>query len=77
MKYYVVLIVTYNDGSADKLGVYSYNTEDEAIKNFFKYMSQFVDVDNVSTVTVEAKDNFGLSYKADTWARKETATSEE
>lgn len=59
MKFFVVLFVMFNDGTEDKVGIYKCATEDEAIKNFYKYMSQYVDVPNVATVTVEAKTNLG------------------
>lgn len=71
MKYYVVLTVVFNDGTNDKVGIYNFETEQKAIKNFYKYMSQYVDENNVQSVNVEAKNSVGGVYKNEAWVRKE------
>ena len=38
MKYYVMEITTYNDGTAEAKGVYAYDTQDEAIANYHSKM---------------------------------------
>lgn len=68
MKYYVVLIVTYLDGTKDKVSIYTFNSEVEAIKAFYTYMGQYVGADNVATVNVEAKNNVGGIYKNESWS---------
>lgn len=69
MKFYVVLIVTYADGTNDKVAIYNQPSADAAIKAFHSYMSQYVNVDNVATVYAVAINNVGGRYKEDTWVR--------
>jgi len=68
MKYYVILLVTFKDGTKDKVAIYSYDTEASALKGFYSYMSQYVDAENVATVNVEAKNNLGGIYKNESWS---------
>lgn len=67
MKYYVILLVTYNNGDADKVGIYTYGSEAEALQNFYVYMGRYVNAENVATVNVEAKNNVGGVYKNESW----------
>ena len=75
MKFYVILLVVYNDSTADKKAIYEYDSEDAVLQGFYKYMSQFVNVDNVSTVNVEAKNSVGGVYKNETWTHPVVATT--
>lgn len=79
MKFRVVLEVVFNDNSADKVGIYTYDSEDLALQGFYKYMSQYVGVENVDTVNVLAKNNVGGIYKNEFWVNpiKPTPTVEE
>lgn len=67
MKYYVILLVVFNDGTPDKLGIYTVKSEAEAVQNFHKYMGQYVNGANVASVCVEAKNSVGGIYKNESW----------
>lgn len=77
MKYYVILLVTYNNRDADKVGIYSFGTQEEALQNFYKYMGQYVNGANVATVCVEAKNNVGGIYKNESWTNPNPAPQPE
>lgn len=67
MKYFVSLFVVYKDGTKDKVGIYTYETQEEALRNFYKYMSDYVGTSNVASVTAEAKNSVGGVYKNEGW----------
>lgn len=69
MKYFVILIVTYSDDTKDKVSIYTYEDKDTAISNFYKYMGQYVNAENVATVCVECKDNMGGIYRNEAWSK--------
>ena len=84
MKFYCILIITFTDGSADKVGIYTLNSENEAIKAFYSYMGQYVNATNVDnvpgkdvkTLCVEAKNNVGGVYKHESWSATAAANVE-
>lgn len=69
MKYYTVLIVNFNDGTPDKMGIYLQPSEDAAIKAFFNYMGQYTNNDNVESVFSEATNSLGGVYKHESWSK--------
>jgi len=77
MKYYVILLVVFDNDTADKVAIYKYNTEAEAIQNFYKYMGQYVNGTNVKSVCVEAKNNVGGIYKNEAWVAPEVEPADE
>lgn len=63
MKYYVILLVSYNNGTADKKAIYEYATESEAIANFHSYMGTYMKDATVSHLCVMAINNDGGVYE--------------
>lgn len=69
MKFYAILLVTFNNGDSDKVGIYTFDTIDAAKKNGYTYLGQYVNADNVETVNVEVKNNLGGQYMNETWEK--------
>lgn len=69
MKFYTIVIVTFSDGTPDKVGIYTQSSADAATKAFYNYMGQYVNADNVATVFVEAVNNVGGVYKHESWVK--------
>ena len=69
MKYRIILEVVFNDGTDDKVAIYTCNNEDEAIAGFHRYMGQYVGLSNVEHVNVIAKNSVGGIYKNESWTR--------
>lgn len=67
MKYYVILLVISEDGTKDKVAIYTYTSEEEALKNFYLYMGQYVNAEGIKSVCVEAKNSVGGVYKNEAW----------
>lgn len=76
MKYLVILYVTYKDDSKPTSSIYSYDSVDEAIQNFYKNMGKYVNVDNVLSVMVKAINSLGGTYKEDCWMTPADAEKE-
>ena len=74
MKYRVVLEAIFNDGTADKIGMYTYETKDKALKGFYDYMKQYVAEPNVAIVNVICKDSYGIILKDECWQNPSTPT---
>lgn len=70
MKFFVILYVVYKDETPDKKSIYMAETEDDAIKLFYKYMGEYIAVDNVYSVNVEAKNSVGGIFKNESWVSK-------
>lgn len=67
MKFRVVLEVIFNDGKEDKVGIYTYDSEELAIQGFYKYMGQYYGAENVDSLNVLAKNSVGGIYKNEVW----------
>lgn len=70
MKYYTVLIVCFNDGSPDKVGIYTRPSADAALKTLYDYMGDYTDNDNVTSAFALAVNNIGGIYKQESWVRR-------
>lgn len=70
MKFFVILYVVYKNETPDKKAIYMAETEDGAIKLFYKYMGEHIAVDNVYSVNVEAKNSVGGIFKNESWVSK-------
>lgn len=69
MKYYVVDIETYLDGTNSK-AIYEYATADEAVANYHSRFGAGMKNANVAELLVSAIDNKGGGYGQSYWARK-------
>ena len=63
MKYYLIVIITYTDGTTDKKSLYEYANEYEAIAHFHSTMGTTMVQDNVESVLVVAMNSEGGIYK--------------
>lgn len=66
-KYYVNLTVVFNDGTADKKGIYDAESPDDAVANYHKNMCAYVNKENVVSVFCEAYSSLGKSYERTAW----------
>lgn len=71
MKYYVILLVTYNNGTADKKAIYEFDSETEAVANFHTNVGIFMKDTNVQHLNVMAINNNGGIYQNEVFDRGE------
>lgn len=69
MKYFTMLILTYNDGKDLKKSVYDYNNLDSAIANFHKNLGGYAygeksDIHSVMSVVIDGK---GAQLESEYW----------
>lgn len=74
MKYRVILEVIFNNGTDDKVGIYTYDSKDKALKGFYDYMRMYVAEPNVAIVNVICKDSEGYIYRNEMWQNSSTPT---
>ena len=67
MKYYVFLSVQYNDGTDDKVAIYTYASANEAVAAFHSYLGSYMKSENVSQVLVIALNSDGGIFKNETY----------
>ena len=85
MKHYSILIVTFTGNHPDKVGIYAHANEQDAIKDFYRLMGQYVGSKSiegvvgkdVATVCVEAKSSEGVVYKHESWVAPVEENNEE
>lgn len=69
MKYYVIDIETYNDGTSPNKAIYEYDTSDEAVASFHSRMGSAMKNPNVDTVLVSAINAEGALCDQSYWKR--------
>lgn len=69
MKYYVILLATYNNGTAPKKAIYEYDTEADAVANFHSYMGTYMKDATVHHVCVMAINDEGGIYENGVFTR--------
>lgn len=67
MKHFVVLFVVYNNGTEDKKSLYMATSDNDAIRQVYKYMGQYTDAEGVASVMCEAKNTVGGTLKSEVW----------
>lgn len=67
MNYIVIVEVQYMDETKPIKAMYDATSEDDALNKFYSQMGKYVNVDNVASVNVIAKNNIGGIYKNDYW----------
>lgn len=63
MKFYVILLATYNDGKADKKSIYECKDENDAVATFHSYMGSMMKDETVKTLNVRAINDNGGEYE--------------
>lgn len=71
MKYYLIDIETYNDGTKGSKAIYEYDTEDEAIANFHSKMGVVMKNVKCATVLCIVINSVGGVYANENWERKQ------
>lgn len=74
MNYLVIVEVQYVDESKPVKAMYDATSEDDAISKFHLQMGKYINVDNVASVNVIAKNNVGGIYKNEYWKAYEEPT---
>lgn len=69
MKYYLVEIIDYNDGTKSSPAIYTYETKDEAIARFHKELGGWMSKENVSHILCMVTNSEGGIYKNESWIR--------
>ena len=76
MKFYVVEITTYNDGTADAKGVYEYEDEAKAMASYHKKMGGAMDNEKYETELIIVSNSIGGILKVDYFNRNPQPTPE-
>lgn len=69
MKFYVVEITTYNNGTPDAKGVYEYANENAAMASYHKKMGGAMDNENYETEMIIVVNSIGGILKVDYFNR--------
>lgn len=69
MKFYVVEITTYNDGTKDAKGVYEYEDEAKAMASYHKKMGGAMDTEKYETELIIVSNSIGGILKVDYFNR--------
>lgn len=71
MKYYVIEITKYNDGTKDAYGVYAKDTETEARQIYHQKMASAMNAGNVSHELIHVINDYGVVITSDYFQRIE------
>ena len=82
MNYYVLKVEKFNDETADKKAIYTFDTKTEAIANFHSYLGASMKTENLSQCMYIVIDDNGDDYKREAYTapvveEEEEETSEE
>lgn len=67
MEYYIVLVKKYNDGTATKKSIYSYDTLDEAVASFHSQLAGTVGADTIDSVLCQVVNSVGGTVRSEYW----------
>ena len=65
MKYYVIEITKYNDGTKDAYGVYAKDSETEAVQLFHQKLSGAMKAENISFELCQVINDYGVVVKTE------------
>ena len=71
MKYYVIEITKYSDGTKDAYGVYAKDTETEAVQLFHQKLASAMNAQKISFELVQVINDFGVISKSEYFQREE------
>lgn len=69
MKYFVILIASYNNETADKKAIYEYEKEVDALANFHSYVGTFMKDTTVKHFCIMAINSNGGVYETEVFDR--------
>lgn len=69
MKYYVMVEISYNDGTKDSLAIYSYDILDDALSSFHRNLGSWIQKENVAHILCMVIDYYGATIKNEFWDR--------
>ena len=61
MKFYVISITTFLDGTKSQYGVTSYDDHDSALKVFHQKFANAINGDNIKRILVQVTNDFGVT----------------
>lgn len=65
MKYYIIEITKYNDGTKDAYGVYAKDSETEAVQLFHQKLSGAMKASNISFELCQVINDYGVVVKTE------------
>ena len=65
MKYYVIEITKYNDGTKDAYGVYAKDSEMEAVQLFHQKLSEAMKASNIAFELCQVINDYGVVVKTE------------
>lgn len=65
MKYYVIEITKYNDGTKDAYGVYAKDTETDAVALFHQKLASAMKAENISFELCQVINDYGVVVKTE------------
>ena len=63
LKFYLVEVITYNDGTKENPAIYAYDTLDEAVSRFYTEMGGWMKKENVAHILCVVMNSEGGVYK--------------
>ena len=71
MKYYLIEITKYNDGTKDAYGVYAKDSEQEAVQLFHQKLASAMNAQKISFELVQVINEYGVISKSEYFQREE------
>lgn len=71
MKYYVIEITKYNDGTKDAYGVYAKDSEMDAVQLFHQKLASAMKAENISFELCQVINDYGVVVKTEYFERIE------
>ena len=71
MKYYVIEITKYNDGTKDAYGVYAKDSEVEAVQLFHQKLASAMNAQKISFELVQVINEYGVISKSEYFQRED------
>lgn len=72
MKYYVIEITKYNDGTKDAYGVYAKDTETDAVQLFHQKLASAMKAENISFELCQVINDYGVVIKTEYYEKTTT-----
>ena len=76
MKYYVISITTFSDGTKSQYGVTAYDDYNGALKVFHQKFANAINVDNIARIMVQIVNDYGVVSQSEYWEAGTTVTEE-
>ena len=67
MKFYVISITTFSDGTKSQYGVTAYDDYNRALKVYHQKFANAINVDNIKRIMVQIVNDYGVVSKSEYW----------